>query len=198
MKKADLDSILKKARTPEPPREFWEEFPQQVVRELNRPPVEFLSPRTAWFPRLAWALGAATCLLLAFALGHWRGQTEAASSTDILANAKVVRDTLAMFPNQVRAITEDKSGLHLLLSDHGAVPSSPPLYIRICDGKSCSSLVTFSGQEIQVAGQTMTVLGDSHGGIILMGNDFVWANDQKNYSDKGLKIEAKNLGITAL
>jgi len=44
----------------------------------------------------------------------------------------------------------------------------------------------------------MTVLGDSHGGIILMGNDFVWANDQKAYSDKGLKIEAKNLGMTAL
>ena len=198
MNKSKLDSILKKARTPEPPQEFWEDFPQQVVRQLDRALVEFPSPRPAWFPRLAWTLSAAACLFIAFALGHWRGQTETASSPDILANAKVVHDTLAMFPNQVRAITEDKSGLHLLLSDNGAVPSSPPLYIRICDGKNCSSLVTFSGQEIQVAGQTMTVLGDSHGGIILMGNDFVWANDQKTYADKGLKIEARNLGMTAL
>ena len=117
---------------------------------------------------------------------------------DILANAKLVRETLAMFPNQVRAIVEDSHGLHLVLSDNGAVPSSPPLYIHVCDGKNCSSVVTFSGQEIQVAGQKMTVLANTQGGVILMGNDFVWSSDEKNKSDEGLEIEAKNLGLAAL
>jgi hypothetical protein len=136
------------------------------------------------------------CVLVAFFIGHWRGQQS--SATDLLANTKVVHDTLAMFPNQVRAIVEDPQGLHLMLSDSGNVPSSTPLYVRICDGKSCSSLVTFSGQEIQIAGQKMTVLADTQGGIILLGNNFVWSSEEKTYPGTGLKIEAKSLNLAAL
>ena len=198
MKKSELDSILKKARIPEPTEEFLEEFPGQVVRQLNRPPKSERLPQRNWFPWVAWALGTAICIVLAFAAGHWRGRMEAAGPQDILDNAKLVHETLAMFPNQMRAIVEDHSGMRLVLSDGGAVPSSPPLYVRICDGKDCSSVVTFSGQEVQVAGQQMTVLADTHGGIILMGNDFVWASDAQIASVKGLSIEAKNLGSAAL
>lgn len=198
MKKSELDSILKKARIPKPPVEFWEEFPGQVVRQLNRPLKSERLPQRKWFPWVAWALGTATCIVLAFAAGHWRGRMEAAGPQDVLANAKLVHDTLAMFPNQLRAIVEEHSGLRLVLSDSGAVPSSPPLYVRVCDGKDCSSVVTFSGQEIQVAGRQMTVLADTHGGIILMGNDFVWASNEKIASVKGLNIEAKNLDSAAL
>jgi hypothetical protein len=200
MKKSKLDAILKKARTPQPSEAFWEEFPQQIARQLNRPPVENQSPRRNWFPRLAWALTTAACVLTAFALGHWHGrmQTETNPSADILANAKLVHETLAMFPNQVRAIVEDNGGIHIILAESSNLPASVPLYVHICDGKNCSSLVTFSGQEIQVAGQKMTVLGDSQGGIILMGNDFVWSSNEKTYPDKGLKIEAKSLSVAAL
>lgn len=200
MKKSELDAMLKKARAPQPPEEFWEEFPQQIVRQLNRPPVENRDPHRNWVPRLAWVLTTAACILFAFALGHWHGRMQTAGNpaADILANAKLVRETLAMFPNQVRAIVEDNSGIHIVLSDQNNVPASIPLYVRICDGKNCSSVVTFSGQEIQVAGQKMTVLGDSQGGIILMGNNFVWSSDGKMYSDKGLKIEAKSLSVAAL
>jgi hypothetical protein len=198
MNQSELDAILKKARLPQPPEEFWEEFPQLVARELGRSLPE--RPQRNWFPRFAWAAAMAACILIAFAVGHWRGrmETETASSQDILANAKLVHETLAMFPNQVRAIMEDGHGLHLVLSDGGSVPPSSPIYVRICDGKNCSSLVTFSGQEIQVAGQKMTVLADTQGGIILMGNDFVWSSGDKTYSDRRLKIEARNLGPSAL
>ena len=196
MKKSELDSILKKARTPEPMEEFWEEFPGQVTRQLNRPPWEIATQRH-WFPKFAWALATAFCVLIAFGLGHWRGQMETRATPDILANAKLVHETLAMFPNQVRAIVEDGHGLHLILSDGNNVPSSPLLYVHICDGKNCSSLVTFSGQEIQVADQKMTVLADTRGGIILTGDDFAWSSDQKT-PDSHLKIEAKILSTTAL
>ena len=70
-----------------------------------------------------------------------------------------------MFPHQVRAIVQDESGLKLVLSDSGDVPVSPPLYVRISDGGHSSSFVTFSGQEIQAAGQSITVLADARGGI---------------------------------
>jgi hypothetical protein len=200
LNKSKLDSILKKARIPQPPEEFWEDFPGQVARELNRPLRTERPARPPWFLRFAWGLGLAACVFVAFSIGHWRGRMEATAALpqDVLANAKVVSETLAMFPNQVRAITEDKNGLRLVLSDNGAVPSSSPIYVRVCDGKNCSSLVTFSGQEIQVAGQKITVLADTKGGIILMGNDFVWSSEVKTYSDSRLKIEAKTLSTAAL
>lgn len=196
MNNSELNSILKRASTPRKPNEFWEDFPQQVVRQLNRPLRGDSRPRGGKFPGFAWAFATAVCVLVAFFIGHWRGQQSPAA--DLLANAKLVHDTLAMFPNQVRAIVEDPQGLHLMLSDSGNVPSSTPLYVRICDGKNCSSLVTFSGQEIQIAGQKMTVLADTQGGIILLGNNFVWSSEEKTYPDTGLKIEAKSLTLAAL
>jgi hypothetical protein len=98
-----------------------------------------------------------------------------------------------MFPNRIRAIVEDEHGLNLVLSDSDNVPVSAPIYIRICDGKHCSSLVTFSGQEIQIAGQKITVLSDARGGIILEGNKFVWSSTSRIYASGNLKIEAKPL-----
>lgn len=201
MKKFDLNAILKKARTPQPPGEFWEEFPGQVARQLNRPARENRAAPQPPFLKVAWALAAAACVLAAFAMGRWRGQNETRTAPfhDLLANTKVVRETLAMFPGQVRAIVEDQHGLHLVLSSTNDVPeSSAPLYVRICNGIHCSSLVTFSGQQIEMAGQKMTVLADTHGGIIVMGDDFVWSSDKKIDSDAHLKIEAMNLGPKAL
>jgi len=198
MTKPELDSILKKARTPERPEEFWEEFPGQIAIRLNRARTENFRPKRNWFPQPAWGLAAAICVLAAFAIGHWRGGLEAIPLNDVLANAKVVRETLAMFPNRVRAIVQDERGLNLVLSDNDDVPDSTPLYVRICDGKQCSSFVTFSGQEIQVAGQKMTVLSDTQGGIILTGNQFVWSNTERTYAGNQLKIEARNLDLVAM
>jgi hypothetical protein len=193
MNQPELNSILKKARTPERLEEFWAEFPQQVTRGLNRARTENYRQKQNWFPRLAWGFATVICILAAFAIGHWRGQVETKGSTDVLADANVVQETLAMFPNQVRAIVQDERGINLILSDNSDVPASPPIYVRICDGKHCSSLVTFSGQEIQIAGQKVMVLSDARGGIILTGNQFVWSSTARTYAGNHLKIEAKPL-----
>jgi hypothetical protein len=115
-------------------------------------------------------------------------------ATDSLTSTKLIRETLAMFPNRVRAIVQDERGINLVLSDNDDVPVSPPLYVRICDGEHCSSLVTFSGQEIQIAGQKVTVLADAHGGVILAGQHFMWSDTERVYAAGHLKITAKNLG----
>jgi hypothetical protein len=83
--------------------------------------------------------------------------------------------------------------MQLVLADRADVPDSPPLFVKICDGKNCSSLVTFSGQEVEVDGQKITVLADANGGIILAGNQFVWSSTGPNRLHDGLKIEAKCL-----
>lgn len=191
MNRLELESILKKARLPEISAESLEIFPRRIAARLKRN--EPSRAARKYFPHLAWTFGLAACVVVAFAIGHWRGRAETVSSKDILADAKVVRETLAMFPNQVRAIVEDEHGLSLVLSKSDDVPVSPPLYIRICDGKSCSSFVTFSGQEIQTAGKKITVLADGHGGIILTGDQFVWANTGRNSAGNHLKIKAKPL-----
>jgi hypothetical protein len=199
MNQPELDSILKKARLPEIPEESVELFPRRIVARLKRnesPARHALNI----LPRLAWAFGLAACIVIAFAIGHWHGRVaaETALANDSLTNIKLIRETLAMFPNRVRAIVQDEHGLNLVLSDNADVPASPPLYVRICDGKHCSSLVTFSGQEIQIAGQKITVLADARGGIILTGSQFVWSNTERTYAGNHLKIEAKNLGTVAM
>jgi hypothetical protein len=178
MNNSELEAILKKAQVPARPEEFWE-----MVRMGQN-----------WFPRFAWGLATAICILAAFTIGRWRERVETVSPNDVLQNTKLIRETLAMFPNRVRAIAWDKNGFNLILSDRNDVPDSTPIYIRICNGKQCVSFVTFSGQEIQIAGQKLTVLSDFHDGIILSGDHFLWSSDGQIAMDKGLKIEAKGLG----
>jgi hypothetical protein len=198
MKKPELDSILKKARLPEISDESLEMFPRRIVTRLKHDEPSVHAPQNVspLLPRLAWVFGLAACVAIAFAISQKHGEvkTEAVSTNDALADIKVIRETLALFPNRVRAIVQDERGLNLVLSDTDDVPASPPLYVSICDGKKCSSLVTFSGQEIQIAGQKVTVLADARGRIILTGSQFVWSNTERAYAGNHLKIEAKNLG----
>jgi hypothetical protein len=200
MNNTELDSVLKKARMPEPPEEFWEMFPQQVARKTNRARTQNNRVQPRLFPRFAWGLATAICILTAFAIGHWRGKmdTKTVVTNDVLQNPKLISETLAMFPNQVRAIVRDKHGLNLILSNNGDVPTSPPIYIRVCDGNNCSSYVTFSGQELEIAGQTVTILSDATGGVIVTGRRFVWASDSPDNMGGNLKIEAKNLNLITL
>ncbi|HUA38302.1 MAG TPA: hypothetical protein VMA35_07865 [Candidatus Sulfopaludibacter sp.] len=195
MNNSELDDILRKARVSEPPGELWDLFPRRIISRLNQPAAPVVRAGPGWSPRLAWGLAAAICVLAAFAIGHWRGRMETkAAENDVLQSAKLIRETLATFPHQVRAIVGDKNGLHLILSDHNDVPDSTPIYIRVCDGKQCASFVTFSGQEIAMAGREVTVLSDARGGVILTGNRFLWSSDERVAVDNGWKIEARNLG----
>jgi len=198
MNNSELEQKLKASQTPTHSDEYWAEFPQRVAAGLRRAPV-VVRDESRWLPRLAWGLAtAAACLIVGFAVGHWRGRMETASSNGLLQNVKLIRETMAMFPNRVRAIVQDERGLNLVLSEQADVPDSTPLYVSICDGKHCSSLVTFSGQEIHVAGQQMTVLSDARGGIILVGNRFLWSNTERGYANNDLKIEAKAIGLAAM
>jgi hypothetical protein len=199
MNKAELESILRRARLPEISQESLELFPRRVIAGLTRKSAPCPATRS-FFPRLAWAGGLAAFLLMALAIGHGqrRKNTETIFSRDLLANTKLIHEMLTMFPNRVRAIVEDAQGIHLVLSDDSNVPASMPLYVHLCDGRHCCSFVTFSGQEIQVAGQKVTALSDTHGGIIVTGNQFVWSSGQRIDAGDRCKIEAESLGWAAM
>jgi len=193
MNDSELDQKLKAAREPALDKTYRDAFPQTVLANLRSDTWKTHPPRRSLFPRLAWGFATAACVVLAFGVGHWHGHQEAAAPASLLANAKLIHETMAMFPNQVRAIVQDEHGMKLILADQADVPSSTPLYVKICEGEKCSTLVTFSGQEIQIAGQKLTVLADASGGIILEGSKFVWSSTAPNYARKGLKIEARPL-----
>lgn len=197
MKNLELDSILKKARLPEIPEESLALFSRRIVVRLKRNDLPNYAGRK-FSPPLAWAFGLAACIIVAVAIGQWHGRIATVPADDSLASLKLIRETLALFPNRVRAIVQDERGLNLVLSDREDVPVSTPLYVRICDGQRCSSLVTFSGQEILIAGQKVTVLSEADGGIILTGNEFVWSNAGRTDASHHLKITAKNLGAMTM
>ena len=115
-----------------------------------------------------------------------------------LQNEKVIKEMLATFPNRVRGIVQDEHGLNVVLSDKDDVPVSTPLWVQICDGKNCSAMVTFSGQEIRLGQRNVTVLSDATGKIILAGDNFLWSNGQALLADSKLKIEAKTLTSVVL
>ena len=198
MNDSDLDKTLKAAQVPARDEDYWESFPRLVSAKLRAAPAARPAERH-WLPRLAWSGGIAlACLLIGFAIGHWRGQMERNNSFALLQNGKVLREVWALFPNRVRAIVQDEHGLQLVLSDQPDVPTSTPLWVKICDGKQCASLVTFSGQELNIAGQKITVLSDAQGGIILEGTRFVWSDSSRNLVSGNLKIEAKRLTAITL
>lgn len=199
MNRTELESILKRARLPEIPGESLEMFPRRIVGSLKCDRSSVRSPRH-FSPHLAWAFGLMACIIIAFAAGHWAGRKQAGTTLapDALTSLKLIHETLAMFPNRVRAIVQNEHGLNLVLSDKPDVPDSTPIYVRIQDGGRCSSLVTFSGQELQIAGQKVTVLSQTDGGIILEGSNFFWSDGKPLYAKRNLKIEAKNLDLNTM
>lgn len=199
MKNSELEAILKKARTPEIPSESLDAFPQTILRQLNGHKSGGNVGSTRSF-RWAWALGFAACVLIA--VGTIYQSTEkllkTKKSSDFLTSVELIRQTMALFPNRVRAIVDDGRGLNVVLSDHEDVPSSAPIYVRICDGSHCSSMVTFSGQVIQVDEQKLAVLSAPHGEIILAGEQFVWSSRGHLFAGNRFHIDAKNIGSAIL
>jgi hypothetical protein len=197
MKNSELNRILKAAKVPERPEEFWAQFPRRITARLHWKPATKRSPSR--LSRLAWVLSAAAaCLVIGFLAAHWRRRPDAMAENPVLQNEKVIREMFALFPNRVRAIVQDEHGVNLVLSDSNDVPASTPLWVKVCDGKSCQSVVTFSGQKLELGQQQVTVLADATGKIILAGDNFLWSNGEALLAGNNLKIEAKTLAPVVL
>jgi hypothetical protein len=176
MNNRQLDELLHKATVPEPPASYWEEFPSEVTRIARTSPVrEEEEVRWAGLPRV-WAAGiglAAACLMAAFVIGYKVG-TRSSHATSVASMEKCLREVQAMFPNQVRAIVFENDGPHLLLSEKADVPSSAPIFLKVCDAKGCERIVTFSGQRVPIKGEMCDVLVDSKQNVLVVGQRAFW------------------------
>jgi hypothetical protein len=194
MNDSELNQTLRSARVPEPPADQWDRFPQRVVQRLRR---EITKPAPRVRPRralLLWGIGFATaCLVIGFGFGFWRGRHVPADDGSLAESSKLIREVATLFPNRVRAIISDRSGVRLVLSDRPDVPVSTPLFVKVCQGTKCQTIITFSGQEIQVANENVEVLADARGNVLLVGDRLVWSSAESTRTVANLKIAAKPL-----
>ncbi|HYG23130.1 MAG TPA: hypothetical protein VEH04_10135 [Verrucomicrobiae bacterium] len=190
MNDSELENKLKAAAVPERNAEYWDLFPQAVLSQLDRRARR--RDRPAVSLRWLWALGlASACVLIAFILSPFNAERQPVFAA--LENSEVIRQTLGMFPNQVRAIVQDEEGTRLVLSEKPDVPDSPPLWIRICNGKECRIVITFSGQSFEVAKERVEVLADAQGQVMLVGDRLFWSEAEQSRSARHLRIQARSL-----
>lgn len=198
MTNSELDQLLKSAPAPERPPEFWEALPKRISAKIHwqqqrKHEGVNLPPRFGW--GLVWGIpGAAVLLLLGFLWGNWHGMKQPSA---LLQNEKLLREVLATFPNQVRAIIQDENGLQISLAEEANVPQSQPLWIKVCGPQGCQEIVTFSGQQVWVNGELWDVLADGAGNVILAGQTLIWTSRSDTSKIGHYRIEARSVGVSS-
>ncbi len=200
MNNQELDAILRTARVPKRPPEYWEEFGGKVqlaIRQSDRGSIRRATgPRGTWLrPILGFAFASA-CIVLLLVLNLPHRETSLLVAEQVNGAAKYFREIQSLFPNQLETIIFDRSGARLVLSDRPDVPASPPLYLKICGENQCRSFVTFSGQEIRLDGQTFQVLVDRQGAVMVVGEQWVWSSSTPDDKAGRYRIAARPLPTT--
>ncbi|MCP5534092.1 MAG: hypothetical protein H7A48_13050 [Akkermansiaceae bacterium] len=151
--------------------------------------------RTAF--RLLWPVAAAACFLLVWLVltppppaAHASRQ---AYEKEKNAAAILLREFSALYPNQIRAIIQNDSGIQLELAENTNVKSGRPVLLKVCEPEGCEEIITFGGQSIEVAGHQVTVRTDAEGRVILDGDQLIWSSDLKRNPAPGIHIESHRL-----
>jgi hypothetical protein len=151
---------------------------------------EKIAPSTRW---TLWPLAAAACMLLAFLVKR-PPATAPGTAMELQDEAAIIfREVSALYPNQVRAITRGRDGLQLTLADEPVAESGKPLVLRVCENSACEDIITFSGQQITVAGHDVTVRASLDGRVTLQGDELLWNSDSRESSLPGVLIDSRYL-----
>jgi hypothetical protein len=193
MNNHDLDRLLRSARVPERDANYWADFPTQVVAALGRARAASSPAPHTRRVRLAWSVGLAFACALVAAVLVWRPAVRNASPVAWLKDQRALREVLTMFPHQVRAIVRDARGIRLVLSDHPDVPTSPPLWIEFEQAGRRTAAITFSGQQIEIAGERVEVLANPQGQITLVGERLFWSSAAPELNAGGVRLRAQEL-----
>jgi hypothetical protein len=194
MNDSDLDRQLRSAGVPERDANYWENFPSQVLVTLLAPHRPAEPPPTLMFPRLAWAAIVATaCVALSIAFTDGGASSRTTAPVAWLKNQTALREVLTLFPNRVQAIVQDERGVQLVLSEQADVPTSPALWIEFEEHGHRGTAVTFSGQQIEIAGERVEVLANPQGQITLIGERIFWSSVLPGRSTDGVRVRAEEL-----
>jgi hypothetical protein len=110
----DLDARLKSVPLPRRPDGYWEDFPSQVRRQLNRTALG-LEAHENRLPQFAWKMGMGfACLVIGLILLN---QPLKAATCAIAKNERFIRQQLTQLPNHLRVFMADEHGLHYLIAE---------------------------------------------------------------------------------
>jgi hypothetical protein len=199
MNNSELENLFKSAPVPDRSPEYWEQFPTRVTSQLKEQSpapgvISQLRPKHFWLtPALCGGFGlAVACLMVGFFLGYWKGS--GLSKRQLASMQESYHELEELFPNQVQAIIFEGREVRLVLAERPEVPSSTPIAIQVTQKNSQRKFVTFSGQQIQINGETCEVLADAQGHIILLGKNWVWSDAGGQLHHEPYRIEARKLG----
>jgi hypothetical protein len=111
--KDDLKSLIESLRVPERDGEYWEAFPNQVLREVRRPAAQHVqeSPLMRYGWNLSFALG---CLAACFCL--WQAYNGPVSHV-ISKQKSEIRHALLHFHDNIGKVMRDEHGLQRLVEE---------------------------------------------------------------------------------
>jgi len=112
--KDDLKSLIQSLHVPEREGEYWDSFPDQVLRQLRRPVPE-RSPEPSPIARFGWnASLALSCLAASFCL--WQAYTGPVSHV-ISKQQREIRHAVLHFHDNIGKVMRDEHGLHRLVEE---------------------------------------------------------------------------------
>ena len=199
MNNTELEKLLKSAPVPEPKPEFWEQLPKRVTTKIHwsQPRVAVHEATHGRF-RIAWAACALLVgVVLVLPLLLRRSDAPRESVSSLAQVQKCYREIEAMFPNQVQAIMFNEAGSRIVLAETANVPDSTPIYLKICGPRGCQQVVTFSGQQIRVNGETWDVLTDASGNVLLVGGKHVWSSASHVNEFGQYRVETRSLEVSS-
>jgi hypothetical protein len=215
LKNSELEELLKTAGLSKPKDDYWHQFATRVTEQIRlREVSRSLEAERRPLPRqiedafyifqlvrkrvMTLAILAGCVCVSVGALLLIRNAEHRRGNEQQLADARKYYEEIAtLFPNQLRAIILDPAGAHLELAAAPTVPSSPPIYVKICERSSCRRFITFSGQRIRIGGQICEVLMDRQGAVLLVGESWIWSSSEPGDRSRAYRIDAKALGTSS-
>jgi hypothetical protein len=174
MKDPQLDALLRSVPEPDRPDEYWRDFPAETLRRRGHR--NHVAPRRkSLVPQLLRWSPLAAVLVAAWA-GWLRHpvRTPEIADPELQEIREVWQELSILFPHQLRAVVLEPEGPRILLAETPDLPDSAPLLVRSCNTGTCRVAVTFSGQRIELGGETLDVLSTADGRILVAGSEALW------------------------
>jgi hypothetical protein len=110
----DLEAKIRSLRAPQREQEYWEQFPDRILRETRRVPPQ--SRVASFLPELLWgARMAVACLALGFCL--WQSGLPKNFSRALVRDEKELRRSVERLHANLGRLMQDEHGLHRLVDE---------------------------------------------------------------------------------
>lgn len=198
MKDGDLNKLLRTVKVPERSAEERAEFPQEVVRQLSRPGHQQQEGAGNRWSLPLWALGFATvCLVIGFIVGRMPEKSPALQSAvpkmNAVEYAKLFKEVATLFPDRLRGVVVRNGEMELILADQPERAMTTPLLVEFCQNGRCRTVITFSGQKLDIDGHTIEVLTGTNDRVIVLADNQVWTSQTPTEVVDGFRIQAQVL-----